>query len=233
MSVAWNRRNLLIGAACLAGAGAALGLKPRRHITLLGDRKLQDVIPRQFGTWTSKDVSDLVAPRDENSLAAKLYGQVVGRTYTDARTGFMVMMLAAYGQTQSRDLQLHRPEFCYPAVGFTIVKNSVGNTPLGHGAVLPTRKLVADAAERRETIVYWSRLGEYIPLDNMEQRLNVLQTQMSGYYADGLLMRVSSLGRDPAAIFPQLDSFIAAIVAATPMAMRPALVGHKLAQAVG
>ena len=59
-------------------------------------------------------------PTASDSLAAKLYGETVGRIYTQASTGAEIMMLLAHGDTQSNDLQLHRPEVCYPAFGFAI-----------------------------------------------------------------------------------------------------------------
>ena len=79
------------------------------HVSLLGDDKLADVVPRRFGAWTSHDVSDLVAPKTEDSLSARLYSQTVGRTYLNTETGAEVMALIAHGDTQSNSLQLHRP----------------------------------------------------------------------------------------------------------------------------
>lgn len=226
-----NRRNLLIAAACVGALGAAEFLTPRQRLSLLGKRKLEEVLPRDLPGWTSHDVSDLVAPREEGSLASRIYGQTVGRTYKHTETGFETMMLAAYGETQSRDLQLHRPESCYPAVGFTITQSQLNKTPLGGSAALPTRRLVAEAPGRRESIVYWSRLGEYTPLGGMEQRVDVLRTAFSGYLADGLLLRVSALG-DPAQTFGKIDAFIVALLQATAPQARPALIGTQLSKAM-
>ncbi|HET9161608.1 MAG TPA: EpsI family protein, partial [Caulobacteraceae bacterium] len=164
-----SRRNIIIGAACLATVAAGETLRPRRHMSLLGGKQLTDVIPRGFGSWTSVDSTDLVAPREDNSLASKLYGQTVGRIYSDANSGFQVMMLAAHGETQSRDLQVHRPEVCYPAVGFSISRIESAPVALASGAVLTARQLVANAGQRREVILYWARVGEYFPQTGLEQ----------------------------------------------------------------
>src|SRR5437868_7191039 len=167
-----SRREVLIGSACLLGAGASYALAPRRHVTLLPpDNKLEEIVPRAFDGWTSQDVTDLVAPKIEGSLVSKLYGETVGRVYSHAG-GPDVMMLLAYGDTQSDDLQLHRPEICYPAFGFAISRSSPTDVALGGGVSIPSRQLVADAPERRETIIYWARLGEYLPRDRKEQQFD-------------------------------------------------------------
>ena len=59
-----------------------------------------------------------VAPETPDSLAARLYGETVGRIYRQQSTGDQVIMLMAHGDVESNELQLHRPEVCYPAFGF-------------------------------------------------------------------------------------------------------------------
>ena len=115
-----SRRELFLAGACAIGAGAAYALVPRRHVSLLGAASVASIVPRMIPGWTSRDVTDLVAPKIENSLAARLYGETVGRVYQNPTTGAEIMMLLAHGDTQSDDLQLHRPEVCYPAFGFAI-----------------------------------------------------------------------------------------------------------------
>jgi len=69
-----SRRAVLIGTACVLSSGAALALKPRRKVSLLpAGTKLSDILPRKFGEWDSRDVSDLYAPETPDSLAARLY----------------------------------------------------------------------------------------------------------------------------------------------------------------
>jgi EpsI family protein len=223
------RRDLLIGAACLAAGAAAFGLKPRRRVSLLGAAKLDQIVPRRFGDWTSRDVTDLVAPKTEGSLVAKLYGETVGRIYHQAPTGTEVMMLLAHGDTQSNLLQLHRPEVCYPAFGFEIASSTPYQLPLSGGVTVPSRRLVAIAPDRQENIIYWSRLGEFMPTDGVQQRLDRLTTAMSGYVADGLLARFSALGTDPAPAFAAVASFIGQLVLAVPADQRIGLIGARRA----
>jgi EpsI family protein len=224
-----DRRDLFIGGACVVAAGAAFGLKPRRRVSLQGSAKLEDFVPRRIAGWVSRDVSDLVAPKTEDSLQAKLYGETVGRVYTPAGGEAEVMMLLAHGDTQSNDLQLHRPEVCYPAFGFSISHSQAIALPLPGGVKLPARRLVATAPGRQENIIYWSRLGEYLPVDGAQQRVERLLTAMHGYVADGLLARFSVLGADSGAAFNSLAGFIGPLIQAVPARQRISMVGTALA----
>jgi EpsI family protein len=227
-----DRRDLLLGAACVATAGAAYGLIPRRRESLLGAKSLDQIIPRRFNDWTSRDVSDLVAPKEEDSLAARLYGATVGRVYRQDSTGAEVMMLLAHGDTQSDDLQLHRPEICYPAFGFALSGDHTVEVPLAPRVSIPARQLVADAAERRESILYWTRLGEFLPTSRKRQQLDRLRTAMTGVVADGLLARFSVAGVDAIEPFKVLGTFAPALVRAVLPGDRAVLVGQTRAAAM-
>lgn len=224
------RRDLLIGSACTAAAAAAYALKPRRSVSLVGEASLEEIVPRTLGRWTSDDVSDLVAPKVEGSLASKLYNQTVGRVYRQDSNE--IMMLLAYGKTNNDELQLHRPESCYPAFGFALSMSQAANIELQPGVTIPARRLVADAPGRRENIVYWSRLGEYLPVDAGEQRRDRLRAAMQGYVADGLLARFSAVGTDTAPALAMVERFVIDLVRATPAGRRAALVGSDRARAL-
>jgi EpsI family protein len=223
------RRDFLTAAACVAAGGAAFALKPHRRVSLLGHAKLQNIVPASFGEWNSVDVGDLVAPKAEGGLAAKLYDEMVGRIYSQTPTGAQVMMLLAHGDTESDELQLHRPETCYPAFGFEISQSARGMLPLSGSVQLPVRRLVASAPGRQENILYWSRLGEYFPVDGIGQRLDRLRTSMGGYVADGLLARFSAMGSDPKEAFTLVDAFVPALLKAVHADARRALIGTHLA----
>jgi EpsI family protein len=220
-----TRRDLLVAGGCFAAAAGSYGLKPRRSVSLQGASRLDQYIPRAFGEWTSRDVSDLVAPPTPDSLAAKLYGETVGRVYTRASTASEIMMLLAHGNTQSNDLQLHRPEVCYPAFGFSISNSVPIQMPLPGGITLPARRLVATSPDRQENIIYWARLGEFMPIDGTQQRLARVKTALHGYVADGLLARFSMAGSDPAGSFATLIPFIGQLIRAVAPSQRLSLIG--------
>lgn len=65
------RRDLLIGATCVAAAGAAAVLKPRNEAPLLKNAKLVDVIPASFDGWTSEEVGDPYAVNEEGDAVGQ------------------------------------------------------------------------------------------------------------------------------------------------------------------
>ena len=227
-----KRRDLLIGGACLAAVGVGYALKPRKRLVLLAGEKMADVLPLTLGDWSAENSDGLVQPKSEDSLAATLYSEMVGRIYHEASTGAAVMMLVAYGDTQSDLLQLHRPETCYPALGFNLVSTKATSLALPGGAALPIREVVAAAQGRQENIIYWTRMGEYLPSSASEQREMRLRNAMAGYIPDGALIRFSVVGNDSERAFALMDRFIPILLEAVPSAKRKVLIGTELAKAM-
>ena len=136
-----------------------------------------------------------VVPDEEDSLAARLYAEQVGRIYATPDHD-VVRLLIAYGGTQSDALQLHRPEVCYPAFGFDIRGGRNVPIPLAPDVQIPGRSLEAVSDMRTEQILYWTRIGEFLPSTGAEQRWARLRSEMSGTVPDGILVRISSVGTD-------------------------------------
>jgi EpsI family protein len=227
-----DRRDLLIGGGSLSAAGLSLALKPHRHVSLLGGVPLNEIVPVTIGAWESKNVSDLLDAKGEGSLMNKLYGQTVERIYQNTQTQSEIMMLFAYGDTQSNDLQLHRPEVCYPAFGFEIVSAQLMSIPLSAEFSLPAKMLLAHAPSRDETIVYWSRLGNFLPTNGGEQRLDRLKTTIEGFVADGLLARLSMATSDMLYAKIQISGFVRKLFSLIPRAKLPALIGTPAVEAI-
>jgi EpsI family protein len=224
-----RRRELLIAGLGLGAAGVAEYLRPRRKLVLLRNGTIASLMPVNFGVWSAETSEGLVSPDQAGKLAKSLYSETVQRIYHDADTGAAVMVLAAYGDTQSDLLQLHRPESCYPAVGFTIHSTRPASLPVSGRATLPTRKVVAAQGDRLENIVYWTRIGERLPQSAQEQRDARFKNALEGFVADGILMRCSVVG-DSAASFQVLDTFVPALLQAIDKTKRPALIGTRLAE---
>lgn len=223
-----NRRDLLLGGALLGAAGAAAALTPRNRLVLLGDQQLDDIIPNRIGSWTHIQSTGFVLPKSPGSLADRLYSQTLTRLYASPDR-VPVMLVIAYGAVQNDLLQLHRPEVCYSAVGFTISESQRATVPLGGGAELPVRELVARTESRVEEICYWTRIGDDLPTDGREQRWVKLRQQMRGYLSDGILVRMSTLGGDGEVMFPELRRFAADMIEAVKPENRPILIGRPLA----
>jgi EpsI family protein len=224
-----RRRDIVLSGLAVAAAAGAEALRPHRKLILLKGGKIDVLMPRKFGTWTAEASSGLVSPDQAGKLAKTLYSEIIQRIYHDEQSGAAVMLLAAYGDTQSDLLQLHRPETCYPAVGFALESSKPAEVLLRNGARLPGREVVAVASDRRENILYWTRIGERLPQSEGEQRTARFRNAVDGYVADGILFRCSALG-DSEPSFKVMSQFIPALLDATPAIARPALIGTRLAQ---
>lgn len=227
-----RRRDLLLAAPLFLAAGAGFALQPRNRLSLLGDQKLEDIVPLAFDGWEVTPSNAMILPKPrEGSLADVLYDQQVSRLYTgEGRRP--IMLVIAYGSTQSDTLQLHRPETCYRAIGFDVSGSERVDVDVA-GASIPMRRLTASSNERIEPILYWTRLGDHLPTSNNEQRLMKLRTEMSGYIADGVLVRMSTVADPEPQVFKDIEQFSRSMLKAMGPSDRPALIGRPASTAMG
>lgn len=228
-----DRRDFLIGGLGVAALGTAEFLRPRKSIRLFSGMKLEDAVPQNFGRWREHPGGKVLAPTTPGSLADRLYSATVSRIYypTDD-SGPPVMFLAAYGGEQSDLLQLHRPESCYPAVGYRIAERRFGTVPLVGAANVPAVLLSAEGDSHLEDIVYWTRLGEAMPRTAEEQRSDRLAAAMRGVVGDGILVRASTVRWTQEPGWNYLASFLGEIIRALPAKARPGFVGTERAAAL-
>ena len=226
-----NRRDVLIGGMLLGASAGAWAWTPRTKMSLLAGEELEGLIPNAFGSWRALPASALVVPEEEGSLAAQLYSQRVGRIYANPDNE-AAMLLIAYGDTQSDALQLHRPEVCYPAFGFQIHGEANVSIPIGTDSAIPGRSLIATSDQRTEQILYWTRIGEHLPVTGAEQRWARLRTEMTGTVPDGVLVRISSLGTDRQRGLELNRRLAAELMLTVSPAARRVLIGTEAARAV-
>ena len=225
-----DRRDLVFGAGAFAAAAGAAALYPRRRLNLVGGARLETMIPEQFGIWREDPNVGVVTPPSEGSLADRLYDEIFSRAYIEAGAMLPVMALITHGASQSDALQLHRPEACYPAVGFAIIGRALASLPLAPSIALPAVRLTARLGNRTEDILYWTRVGEYFPQTGGAQRNDRIKAALDGYVGDGILARVSAIRTDEQAQFARLDRFARDLVIAIPRHQRRALIGTQRAQ---
>jgi EpsI family protein len=225
-----DRRQFLFGGACLASAVAASALRPRNRLALLGTAKIEAVTPKKFGQWAEMPLGEVVLPRDDGSLSAQLYSQVLSRVYVNQGSQAIIMLALAYGDTQSDLLQLHRPENCYPAFGFQLSSFHRDRVPLPRAQSIGTSSMVASSPDRTEAVTYWTRLGEYLPTTQTEQRVDKLRTALAGTIPDGMLVRCSALGDSVDENFNVNRHFLKDLVLAIEPGHRPAFIGTALSR---
>ncbi len=217
-----TRRKFALGLAFASVAGVAAARQPSKNVDYLGKVKLEDVLPEKVGRWTFVSNSGLVVP-PEDQLARALYSQLLTRTYMD-EAGNGIMLLVAQSGSQSGILQIHRPEFCYTAGGYTLTP-SVPHSVQLPGRELPALSISATREARTEQIVYWTRIGNHLPTSWTQQRLAVAMDNLKGFIPDAVMVRVSTYGNDKRLAYADVDEFIRALMAKVTPQVRRVLIG--------
>lgn len=227
-----DRREFLIAGACAAALVAAEAFRPRKMLNLFRGRNLERTVPRSFANWTERPSSAVIAPSTPGSLADRLYSATLIREYVQQTAGPAVMLLIAYGGTQNDLLQLHRPESCYPAIGFSILGRRLIDLPISSRLSVPAVQMTAQLGDRTEDIIYWTRLGNEMPQTAAQQRHVRLSLAMKGYVGDGMLVRASVIRRGPEDRFGLIEEFLSDLISALPASDAPGFVGdHPIVNA--
>lgn len=218
-----TRRAFVVGGAMLAAGGAAAARIPQPNAPAIGIEKFKSLVPDTIGQWTFQQTSGLVLP-PEDALSARLYDNLVTRTYTNP-AGQVMMLLVAYKNYQDGVLQIHRPEICYPAGGYRLSPTIETMIPVGGGRTMPANAFSANGNERSEQVLYWTRIGDAFPVKWSEQRLAVLRANLARVNPDGMLARVSMPNDDMAMSRPLMIKFIEDLRASAPPELRRILFG--------
>lgn len=205
-----SRRHLLVGTGMLVVAGAAYARMPKRRFPNITKAKFEAMFPKAFGKWSTLPSSELIMP-PEGDLSAKLYQHILTRTYVNGE-GDSVMFLVAYNSEQMNNVQVHRPEICYAASGFDIRDSRPFDVQVGQGKVVPARVVRAERVTRTENIIYWTRIGDRFPQSWTAQRIAMTEANLEGFYADGLLVRASSVDNDEAKSVAMVSRFLQELV---------------------
>lgn len=220
---ALSRRDLLVGGAMLAVGGVSYARQPKAPPPLLGKTKIDSLMPDRIGRWTYQTKSGLVLPpRDQ--LSERIYDDLTTRVYA-APDGTGVMLLIAYSGQQDGMLQVHRPEVCYPASGYSLTETREHAIALDNGVTLPSRFIVAEGLSRVEQLIYWTRIGPFFPTRWLDQRTAVIRENMKGIIPDGVLVRISTISPDNDEALAILDEFTRELVRTVPAKARQALIG--------
>ncbi|MBW8370381.1 MAG: EpsI family protein [Thiobacillus sp.] len=219
-------KHLVIGLCMFVAAGMALALKPTHKIADAGPKiDLEVLIPKQFGDWKiDETIAPLIANPEQEALITKIYNQTLSRTYVNPR-GERIMLSIAYGGDQSDDMQVHKPEICYPAQGFQILKNATDTLSTGDSRI-PVKRLIATQGQRIEPITYWRTVGDAVEVSGVKWKLQQLKYGLTGKIPDGLLFRISSIQADEAKAYQTQDAFTRDLLKAMSPSGRERIIGN-------
>jgi EpsI family protein len=230
MTASTTRRACIAFGVMACSAVAAAALTPTH---LLADARahklvLAQALPPAFGHWHDDPaaMAGLIVNPQQEEVLNRIYSQQLTRTYVDER-GERVMVALAYGADQSKreGLQLHYPEVCYPAQGFEVRSSRAGTIAFA-GGVLPVRRLETVFSQtRHEPVTYWTMTGDEATLGGWRKKAVEFRYSLQGEITDGLLFRVSSIGRDSGEQFALQERFVRELVPALQPDDRLALTG--------
>lgn len=219
-------RYVIVGIVMLLAAGLSVAMVPTQRVVGKGAATdLEAMIPKQFGEWKlDPTVMPLLINPALQAVLDKIYSQTLARTYINSR-GERVMLSLAYGGDQSDSMQVHKPEVCYPAQGFQMLKQEDGNLDTGFGN-LAVRRLVAQQGPRIEPITYWIRVGDTVAiLSGIRWKLEQVKYGLTGKVPDGLIFRVSSISANESKAFQQQGEFVRDLLSFIDNSARSKLIG--------
>lgn len=209
----WTR-NFILMALMLAASGMAVALRPTHKIADQGPKvDLETVIPRTFGDWREEKQNSalIVDPQRQESLD-KIYSQVLTRTYVNDK-GYRIMLSIAYGSDQSDTNQVHKPEICYPAQGFTLQSKQAASLAVNKGEI-PITRILTTLGPRIEPVTYWTTIGDQAVKSGINKKLVEMSYGLTGKIPDGMLIRVSSIDPDTNKAYEIHNQFSAQMVQA-------------------
>ena len=179
----------------LVSAGLGAALKPTIFVAdELPAVNLQAMVPKDFGEWHELPVimTQVINPQQQETLEA-IYSETLSRTYGNAQ-GYRVMLSIAYGKNQNKALELHSPEVCYPAQGFTLNDRHKATLDI-LGKTIAATQIETNLGQRFEPVTFWTTIGTTVPSSTLQKRLVEFRYAITGRIPDGFLVRVSSIDK--------------------------------------
>ncbi len=191
----------------LAASGLALALRPTQKIADQGPPlNLEAMIPRTFGEWreAQQNAVQIVDPQQQEMIN-KIYTQALSRTYVNGN-GYRIMLAIAYGDDQRDSMQMHYPEICYPAQGFSLQAKQRGALTTASGSI-PVTRILTNLGRRDEPVTYWTTVGDKVFQGGVQKKLAEMSYGLNGKIPDGMLIRVSSIDADAANAYEMQTQF--------------------------
>jgi EpsI family protein len=221
-------KSILLFALMLAASGLAVAMRPTQRIADQGAPvKLETMVPQQFGVWREEPQNQaLIIDPQQKEMVDRLYTQTLTRTYISSE-GYRIMLSIAYGNDQSDAKQVHKPEVCYPAQGFTLKNKQYGQLAGNFGS-FPVTRIETSLGQRNEPVTYWITVADKVVGPGLDKKLTELSYGLRGQIPDGLLFRISSIDGDPARAYEKQSAFAEQLLASLAPTDRQKFIGNPL-----
>ncbi|HTJ96778.1 MAG TPA: EpsI family protein [Rhodocyclaceae bacterium] len=225
-----TRRPLVICGVCFFAAMLTFMLKPTDFLAdHLQPIDLDSMVPERFQGWSAiPRASTQIIDPGQLAMINRLYTQTLSRGYVN-RDGYIVMLSIAYGKDQRDALQLHKPEVCYPAQGFTLLNKAtdVIDVDMSPPKKIQVTHLQTIAGVRTEPVTYWTVVGDIPYVSGIDKKLAEMQYGLTGKIPDGMLVRMSSIDADAENAFKIQGQFAVAMLAAIKPDVRSRFSGNR------
>jgi EpsI family protein len=190
-------KNFILLILMLAASGLALALRPTDKIASHDPSlDLEIIVPLEFGDWRAEKENRvaMVDPQQQEFID-QIYTQTLNRAYVNNK-GYRIMLAIAYGDDQRDSMQMHYPEVCYPAQGFSLQGKEKGTLTTENG-LIPVTRILTNLGQRNEPVTYWTTVGDQVFRGGIQKKLVEIGYGLNGKIPDGMLIRISSI--DPEA----------------------------------
>ena len=201
-------RNFILLVLMLAASGLALALRPTQKIADMGPViNLNTMIPHTFGNWSEEQQNSvqMVDPQQQEMIE-KIYTQTLSRVYKDNHD-YRIMLAIAYGDDQRDSMQMHYPEVCYPAQGFSLQGKQTGTLATENG-LIPVTRILTNLGQRNEPVTYWTTVGNRVFQGGLQKKIAEMSYGLNGKIPDGMLIRVSSIDAEAPRAYEMQAQFI-------------------------
>lgn len=219
-------RNFILLALMLAASGLALALRPTYKIAeQRSPIDLELMIPRTFGEWRAEQENSVqIVDPQQQEVIDKIYTQTLSRTYVN-NSGYRIMLAIAYGDDQRDTMQVHYPEVCYPAQGFSLRDKQNGMLTTANGAI-PVTRIQTRLGPRNEPVTYWTTIGDKVVRSGIQKKLAEMSYGLNGKIPDGMLIRFSSIDGNANNAYEMQTQFADQMLGALTPEYRQKLNGH-------
>jgi len=217
--------SFILGVLMIVSAALTMALTPTKKIADQQEKlDLETMIPVKFGNWKiDESIIPLQVDAETQAKLDKIYNQTLSRTYVNSY-GERIMLSVAYGGDQSDNLAIHKPEVCYYAQGFEVMKIYADELLTQYGK-FPIKRLMAVKGSRNEPITYWVTIGNKAVLPGIEEKLQQLRYGLTGDVPDGMLVRVSTIDTNKEKAYQLQDIFIQDLLSTVADRERTRLIG--------
>jgi EpsI family protein len=187
----------------------AYSARPTRLLADVSPRAaLAEELPKEFKRWRKLPARvAVVSDPTRQAVLNYLYSETLAANYVDANDR-LAMLSIAYGKDQSDGHDVHKPDLCYPAQGFRVIDERDLLLPLDERRGIVVRYMTTQNGERVEPLIFWTTVGDFQYRNKLEKKLIGIRYSAANLIPDGMVLRVSTLERDPEVALAVLTDFV-------------------------